>query len=121
MADKPTTVDEYVATLAPGTRAVVEHLRGVIHDTVDGLVERISYGIPTFTLDERYLVYLAGWAHHISVYPVPHEPDDALTRRIARYRDGKGTLRFALAEPVPDDVVRDVVLALAAERGAAPQ
>ena len=25
MADKPTTVDEYVAALSPGTREVVEH------------------------------------------------------------------------------------------------
>ncbi|WP_454043792.1 iron chaperone [Cellulosimicrobium sp. Marseille-Q8652] len=114
MAEKVTTVDEYVASLAPATREVVEHLRGVIHATVEGLGERISYGIPTFTLDDRYVVYLAGWAHHVSLYPVPDDEDDDLARRIARYRDGKGTLRFPLAEPVPDDVVRDVVARLAA-------
>ena len=116
MADKVTTVDEYVAALAPGTREVVEHLREVVHDAVPGLGERISYGIPTFTLDDRYVVYLAGWAHHVSLYPVPDDEDDELARRIARYRDGKGTLRFPLAEPVPDDVVRAVVVRLAARR-----
>jgi uncharacterized protein YdhG (YjbR/CyaY superfamily) len=117
MADKPRTVDEYVAALAPDAREVVAHLREVVHATVEGLGERISYGIPTFTLDDQYLVYLAGWAHHVSLYPVPDtDDDDELARRLARYRDGKGTLRFSLAEPVPDDVVRDVVLRLAAER-----
>ncbi len=116
MADKPRTVDEYVAALAPDAREVVAHLREVVHATVDGLGERISYGIPTFTLDDHYLVYLAGWAHHVSLYPVPDGGDDGLERRIARYRDGKGTLRFSLAEPVPDDLVRDVVLRLVAER-----
>lgn len=117
MADKPRTVDEYVAALAPDAREVVAHLREVVHATVAGLEERISYGIPTFTLDGHYLVYLAGWAHHVSIYPVPDaDDDDALARRVARYRDGKGTLRFPLAEPVPDDLVRDVVARLAAER-----
>ncbi|MFC8921807.1 iron chaperone [Cellulosimicrobium sp. NPDC057127] len=117
MADKPRTVDEYVAALAPDAREVVAHLREVAHATVAGLEERISYGIPTFTLDGHYLVYLAGWAHHVSLYPVPDvDEDDALARRVARYRDGKGTLRFPLAEPVPDDLVRDVVARLAAER-----
>ncbi|WP_069386738.1 iron chaperone [Cellulosimicrobium cellulans] len=117
MPDKPRTVDEYVAALAPDAREVVAHLRQVIHGTVPGLGERISYGIPTFTLDDHDLVYLAGWAHHVSLYPVPDaDEDDELARRIARYRDGKGTLRFSLAEPVPDDVVRAVVARLAAER-----
>ncbi|MBD8077744.1 iron chaperone [Cellulosimicrobium arenosum] len=118
--DKPTTVDAYLERLAPHARDVVGHLRGVIHDTVPGLAERISYGIPTFTREGRNLVHLAGWAHHVSLYPVPAAADDPqgdLGGRLARYRDGKGTLRFSLAEPVPDDVVRDAVLALAAERG----
>ncbi|WP_426308686.1 iron chaperone [Cellulosimicrobium sp. E-16] len=115
---KPTTVDEYLATLAPDAREVVAHLRAVVHDTVPGLDERISYGIPTFTRDGRYVVYLAGWAHHVSLYPVP-EVDDELARRIARYQDGKGTLRFPLAEPVPDDVVRAVVERLAGRRDGA--
>ncbi|UKJ64872.1 DUF1801 domain-containing protein [Cellulosimicrobium cellulans] len=112
---RPTTVDEYLATLAPDAREVVAHLRAVVHDAVPGLDERISYGIPTFTRDGRYVVYLAGWAHHVSLYPVP-EVDDELARRVARYQDGKGTLRFPLAEPVPDDVVRAVVERLAARR-----
>jgi len=116
---KPTTVDEYLVTLAPGTRDVVAHLRDVVHDTVPGLGERISYGIPTFTLDDRYVVYLAGWAHHVSLYPVPDVADDDLARSLARYQDGKGTLRFPLAEPVPDDVVRDVVTLLADRRDGA--
>ena len=115
---KPTTVDEYLATLAPDAREVVAHLRALVHETVPGLDERISYGIPTFTRDDRYVVYLAGWAHHVSLYPVP-EVDDELARRIARYQDGKGTLRFPLAEPVPDDVVRAVVERLAARRDGA--
>lgn len=113
MADKPTTVDEYLATLSPDARDVVAHLRAVVHDSVPGLDERISYGIPTFTRDDRYVVYLAGWAHHVSLYPVPDTDDDELARRLARYQDGKGTLRFSLAEPVPDDVVRAVVTLLA--------
>ena len=115
---KPMTVDEYLATLAPDAREVVAHLRAVVHDTVPGLGERISYGIPTFTRDGRYVVYLAGWAHHVSLYPVP-EVDDALARRIARTPPGQPPRRRPRAAPGPDDVAPAVVARLAARRDGA--
>ena len=31
--------------------------------------ETISYGIPTYKLDGRYVLYFAGWKQHYSVYP----------------------------------------------------
>ena len=69
-----------------------------------GTEERISYGIPTFALDGRYLIYFAGWKQHVSVYPIP-ETDDVLERAIAPYRTGKGTLRFPLDQPIPYDLI----------------
>ncbi len=116
MATKPSTVEEYLATLGPPAREAVEQLRALVHATVPGLEERISYGIPTFTLAGTSVVHVAGWARHVSLYPVP-DVDHDLAERIARYRGGKGTLRLPLTEPVPDDVVRAVVTRLAEERG----
>lgn len=56
--------------------------------------EMISYGIPTVTLEGKYVVYFAGWAHPISVYPVP-SGDDAFQAEIAPFRAAKGTLCVA--------------------------
>ena len=107
MADKVTTVDEYVASLSPETREVVEHLRGVIHATVDGLGERISYGIPTFFLDGN-LVHFAAFAHHIGFYPGP-SGIAAFRKALSGYKGAKGSVQFPHDEPLPLDLVADVV------------
>ena len=75
----------------------------------------ISYGIPTITLDDKYVVYFAGWAHHISVYPAP-DGDQSLSAEIAPYRAAKGTLKFPLGKPVPYELIGKVAAALARER-----
>jgi len=66
--------------------------------------EAVSYGIPTFTLDGRYLIYFAGWKRHISVYPIP-AVNAQLDKEIERYKAGKGTLRFPLNEPIPYELI----------------
>lgn len=77
--------------------------------------ETISYGIPTFTIGGRYLVYFAGWKHHISVHPVP-AGDAAFQRKIEPYVAGKGTLTFPLGEPIPYDLIGRVAALLFEER-----
>ena len=47
------TVDEYLADVPGGQRAVLEALRKTIRSAVPGAEERISYGIPIFVLSKR--------------------------------------------------------------------
>lgn len=82
---------------------------------VPGAGDRISYGIPTITLDDRPIVHVAAWKKHLSLYPTP-ESDEALLSELAPYIAGKGTLRFPLAEPLPLDLIERTVAALLAER-----
>jgi uncharacterized protein YdhG (YjbR/CyaY superfamily) len=116
MAGRFTSVDEYLASFPPAARAVLEEVRRTIHRAAPEAEEAISYQIPTFKLDGKPVVYFAGWKHHISLYPVP-EADGATAERLARYQTGKGTLRFPLDQPVPYDLVAQVVALLLAARG----
>jgi len=116
MGDAPVSVDAYVAALPPTTQAGFEAVRARIRAAAPELTERISYGIPTFSLGDRYLVYLAAWKRHLSIYPVPRA--DALLRvELAAFEAGRGTLRFAYGSPIPDGLVERIVAALIAERG----
>jgi uncharacterized protein YdhG (YjbR/CyaY superfamily) len=71
------------------------------------------------TLDGRDVVFYSGWKRHVALYPVPHG-DEALDRDLDGYRAGKGTLQFRHDRPLPDDLVRRVVTALAGSRAAHP-
>jgi uncharacterized protein YdhG (YjbR/CyaY superfamily) len=116
MTDKPTTVAEYAAALPPEVQPVLAAMRDAVRAAVPDGVEGIGYGIPCVRLDGRILVYFAAWKHHVSVYPVPDTDDQALVAEMEQHRDGKGTLKFPLGEPVPYDLITRVAEALVDQR-----
>jgi len=118
MADKASTVDEYIAGFPLATRSILEEMRATIRRAVPNAGEAISYGIPTYQLDGRDIVYLAAWKRHVSVYPLPGGDPD-LIAEMAPYQSGKGTLRFPLTQPIPYALIGRVAARLAADRTAA--
>ncbi len=111
MGTKYETVDEYFAACTDVGRERLFAIRDTVLDAVPGAGMRISYQIPTFTWNGKTLVYMAAWAHHVSMYPIPHD-DAALRERLAPYIASKGTLKFPYSKPLPLDIVRDVTTAM---------
>lgn len=95
------TVSDYIAEKPPAARKALKLLRATIRNAAPGITERISYRIPVFELDGKYLLYIAAFKEHVSVYPVTKGMIAKYGKAIAKYRHGKGTLRFALGEPIP--------------------
>ena len=116
MADTPATVDEYISSCPDQVQVILTEIRRRIRLALPEAGETISYGIPTFTLDGKYLLYVGGWKNHIAVYPVP-AGDAAFEDEIAPYRAGKGTLRFPLRKPIPYELIERMVGLLVAQRG----
>jgi uncharacterized protein YdhG (YjbR/CyaY superfamily) len=119
MADASVPVEAYVSALPDAARIEFEAVRDRIRAAAPTATEGISYGIPTFSLEGRYLVYLAAWKRHLSIYPVPRG-DAALRDELTPYEAGRGTLRFAYGTPIPEGLVERIVAALIAERRMPP-
>ena len=115
MAGDVATVDDYIASFPEDVRAILGRVRRTIQKAVPAGAEKISYGLPTITLDGRPVVHFAGWKHHISLYPVP-AADEAFEREMAPYLAGKGTLKFPLKDPIPYDLIGRVASLLARRR-----
>ncbi len=115
---KTTTVAAYIAGMPPVARRALKQLRTAIKAAAPGITERISYRIPTFDLDGQYLLYIAAFEEHVSVYPVTPEMLARYGKAIAPYRAGKGTLRFPLDAPIPTDLVAKLAKVRVRERRA---
>lgn len=113
-----TTVADYIARTPPLARRALKQLRAAIKAAAPGITERISYRIPTFDLDGRYLLYIAAFKEHVSVYPVTAGMLARYGKAIAPYRAGKGTLRFPLDEPIPVGLVARLAKVRVRERRA---
>ena len=113
-----TTVARYIAESPPNTRQALRMMRTAIRSAAPGITERISYRIPTFDLDGKYLLYIAAFKDHVSVYPVTRAMVAKHRNAIASFRHGKGTLRFTLDKPVPVALIKRLAKTRVAERRA---
>lgn len=108
---KPTTVEEYLAGFDPDVQERLRLVRSTFHDAVPGLGDGIRYAIPIVSLDGRYVIHYAGWKHHIGLYPVPVFEGE-LEERLAPLRSTKDTVKLLHRDPIPTELLADLVRAL---------
>jgi uncharacterized protein YdhG (YjbR/CyaY superfamily) len=104
----PETVDEYVSAFPAGVRRILQKIRKTIHKAAPGADESISYRIPTFKQDGKVVIYFAGFAKHVSVYPAPRAAKE-FKAELSAYKGGKGTVQFPLDQAVPYGLITRIV------------
>lgn len=108
MTPQAQTIDEYISTFPEEVQDLLRKLRSVIKSAAPETTEGISYRIPTFYLDGKYLVYFAAFKNHISVYPATTSAVDKV-EGLSAWKVSKGTLRFPLGQPIPFDLIEKFV------------
>jgi uncharacterized protein YdhG (YjbR/CyaY superfamily) len=109
------SVDEYIAGQPSAVQTILQRVRDAVRKAVPGAEETISYGIPTYKRNGRYVIYFAGWKEHYSIYPVTERVVTALKKEMLSYEVNKGTVRFPLSRPVPVRLIQRMAKLLAEE------
>lgn len=112
---RPRNIDEYLAGLPPAAQRVLKRVRSAIRKATPGAEETISYGIPTYKLHGRPVVYFAGWKAHYSIYPSGSRLLAAFKKELVPYEIAKGTIRFPLSEPAPVKLIEGIARFRASE------
>ena len=102
------TVDDCIVNVPPEVADVLISLHQMVRTAAPGAVESISYGMPTFW-QGKVLLHFGAFKDHIGIYPPVREA--GLADRIAPDRGEKGNLRLPLDQPIPDDLIADIVKA----------
>lgn len=102
-------VDAYMAQLPDDRRAVMERLRSTIRAAAPDATEVISYNMPAFRLDGRFLVSYEAFKRHYSLFPWSEPMVDELGDELKPYAVGKGTIRFPADELIPLELVKRIV------------
>ena len=101
------TVDEYIARFPEDVQRILVQLRQVIKESAPGAVEKISYNMPAFYL-KGDLVWFSVWKHHIGLYPRSPEMDASISG-LSAYKGTKGSVHFPLDQPIPYDLISQIV------------
>ncbi|MEI2733187.1 MAG: DUF1801 domain-containing protein [Dermatophilaceae bacterium] len=109
------TVEDYLATVEPSRRAalarVVDRARALIPEVTEGT----SYAMPALMYRDKPLLAAISAKDHLAIYPFSGSVISAVAADLAGFALSKGTIRFQVDAPVPDDVLARIVLARRAE------
>jgi len=100
-------IDEYLIRFPKEVQQLLKKMRLTIKKAAPKAEEKISYGIPTFTLNGN-LVHFAGYKNHIGFYPTP-SGITAFKKELSAYKGAKGSVQFPINEPLPLTLVSRIV------------
>lgn len=116
---QPTTIDEYISGFSPEIQVILQQVRETIREAAPEAQEAISYQMPTFKLHGN-LVHFAAFKNHLGFYPAP-SGIERFQQALAGYKTSKGAIQFPLDQPIPYDLIRQIVLLRVEEQAAKAQ
>jgi uncharacterized protein YdhG (YjbR/CyaY superfamily) len=104
-------MNDYLDGLPPAQKDALARVRSVVEGVAPEAEEGKSYGMPAFLLAGRPLLGFRVAKEHLSVFPFSPAAIEAVKDRLEGFDLSKGTIRFSPDNPVPEDVLADLVRA----------
>jgi len=115
---EPTTIDEYIASFPPEAQQKMHELRALIRKEAPEAGEKISWRMPTFTLNGN-LIHFAAFKKHIGFYPGA-SGIEAFTSEFTGFHYSKGAVQLPMDKPLPIDLITRIVQYRVAENKSLP-
>ena len=106
-SSKPKTHDDYLASVNANKRAALQKLRKAVKAAAPKAEECISYQLPAFCLNGKFLVAYGAAANHCAFYP--GSVITGLKSELKGYDTSKGTIRFPANKLLPATLVRKLI------------
>jgi uncharacterized protein YdhG (YjbR/CyaY superfamily) len=102
------SISEYIKTSPQNIQMLLEQMYAIIKQKAPQAKESISYGMPTFKMNGKPLVYFAGFKNHIGFYATPTGHKE-FAAELSSFKQGKGSVQFPLNKPIPFDLIGRMV------------
>ncbi len=100
-------ISAYIAKQESKQQLVLTQTRNLIKTLLSDAEEKMSYGVPSFRLNGKSILY-AAFKAHLGIYPEPTVIDH-FKKELEKYETAKGTIKFSLNEPIPYDLITKIV------------
>jgi uncharacterized protein YdhG (YjbR/CyaY superfamily) len=101
------TTDEYIESFPEEIQKILVQVRNTIRAAAPEAEETISYHMPAYKFHGA-LVYFAAFQNHIGFYATP-TGHDAFRKELSQYKTGKGSVQFPLEQPMPLELIAEIV------------
>lgn len=100
--------DKYISSFPRDIQQILKKIRRIILEEAPDASESITYKMPAYKTNGKPLVYFAGFTKHIGLYATP-SAHTSFSDELAKYKHGKGSVQFPLNQPIPYDLIRNIV------------
>jgi uncharacterized protein YdhG (YjbR/CyaY superfamily) len=111
-----TPFQDYLQTIQnPAEKAELERMCKVVKAFLPEVTETISYGMPAFAYKGKAFFSLAATKKFLSLYPFSGQIVTDFTPKLSKYELTKGSIHFSVENPVPDELLKEIVAARVAQ------
>lgn len=110
MDNKARTIDEYLSKVDPKYRTELERVRTLVKQLVPDAEETISYSMPTLKYKNKALVYFTASKKHMIFFPSSWAIEK-LKDKLKDYKTSEHAIQFTLDKPLPEALIKELVLA----------
>jgi uncharacterized protein YdhG (YjbR/CyaY superfamily) len=104
---KAKTVGEFIRGEREEVRPKLRQLQKIVKTLAPGAEEKLSYGMPYYSLNGR-LLYFNAFKNHIGLFAMPSAVR-AFKKELKGYKTSTGTIQFSLDKPLPVALIRKIV------------
>lgn len=103
----PKSIDDYIDRYPQKVQDLLKQMRRTIQKAAPQAREKISYRIPTYTLNGN-LVHFGAFKGHVSFFPTS-SGISAFEKELSAYKTSRGTVQFPIDKPLPLALVSRIV------------
>ena len=103
----PKNFEDYLERFPKHVQQRLQKIRLTVKKAAPQAEEKISYGIPAFTLNGM-LVWFAAFKNHIGFYPRT-SAIAAFKKELSTYKGAKGSVQFPFDKPLPLPLISRMV------------
>jgi uncharacterized protein YdhG (YjbR/CyaY superfamily) len=103
----PETIHEYITGYPQPVKERLQKIHYLVKKAAPEAEEKISYGMPAFTL-HGMLLYFAAHTKHIGLYPFT-TAIQAFREELLPYKTAKGSIQFQHDKPLPLKLISQII------------
>lgn len=98
-------VDRYIAQYEGPQADMLRALRALVKEALPNANEKISWGMPSYALDNGYVFHYAAHKNHVGIYPGPQAITTFHDEIAPRYKMSKGAFQLPLGGEIPRELI----------------
>ncbi|MFA6800473.1 MAG: DUF1801 domain-containing protein [Acholeplasmataceae bacterium] len=108
MKSMPEALIKYIEGYDDDVKNKFLTIRKLIFDACEDVMEKISYGIPTYFY-KGVIMHVGLFQSHLSLFPGP-DTIDYFRSRLENYKLDKGTIRIPYSMSLDENLIKDIII-----------